>query len=189
MARADIVATLQKPMMCFDDIDEWATTLSGLLLPLAPTDIQRRLQTAAPEYIEDARDLFLRFVERESVIDTMLDWVRSTSVARYHGTRLTLADVESIRANGLVPLTAVARRERLQRALSRHPNWNRVASRLDEAIHSVGPGCAVGNREGQVHLTLSRSGLSDGFNHYLTHAYAEMPADKPKLARAGLNHG
>ena len=156
-------------MICFDDIDAWAPVLSEALLPLAPADIQRRLQIAAPEYIEDARELFFRFVERESAIDVMLDLVQSTSVAGYHGTRLTIADVESIRANGLVPLKAVARRERLQRVLSRHPNWNRVASRLDEAIHFVGPGCAVGSREGQVHLTLSRAGLSDGFNHYLTH--------------------
>jgi hypothetical protein len=78
-------------MVCFEDIDEWAPTLSGVLLPLAPPDIQRRLQIAAPEYIEDARDFFLRFAERDSVIDTILRWVQSTSIAGYHGTRLTVA--------------------------------------------------------------------------------------------------
>lgn len=156
-------------MICFDDIDAWAPTLSGVLLPLAPADIQRRLQVAVPEYIEDARDHFLRFAARDSVIDAMLGWLRSTTVAGYHGTRLTAADVESIKSNGLVPLSATARRERLTRALSRHPRWSEVANRLEEAIHSIGPGCAVGCREGQVHLTLSRAGLTDEFNHYLTH--------------------
>lgn len=156
-------------MVCFDNIDEWAPALSEVLLPLAPPDIQRRLQVAAPEYIEDARDLFLKFAARDSVIDAILRWVRSTSIAGYHGTRLTTADLESIRLSGLVPLRAAARRQRLERALSRHPRWNEVADRLEEAIDSVGPGCAVGSREGQVHLTLSRAGLTDGFNHYLTH--------------------
>ena len=156
-------------MICFDDINRWAAQLSRVLLPLAPRGIQRKLKMAAPEYIEDARDLFLDVVGRDSVIDAMLGWIQNTRVAGYHGTRLTIADVESIKSNGLVPLRATARRERLKRALSRHPRWNSVATRLDEAIHSVGPGGAVGRREGQVHLTLSRAGLTEGFNHYLTH--------------------
>lgn len=163
------MATVPKHMACFDTIDEWAPALSEVLLPLAPADIQHKLKAAAPEYIEDARDCFLRFAERESVIDAMLEWIRSTRIAGYHGTRLAPAEVESIRASGLIPLKSVARRERLQRALSRHPRWNEVANRLEEAIHSIGPGCAVGRREGQVHLTLSRAGLTDAFNHYLTH--------------------
>jgi hypothetical protein len=156
-------------MICFDDIDRWAPKLSRVLLPLAPRDIQRKLQLAAPEYIEDARDLFLELVARDSVIDAMLGWLQKTRVAGYHGTRLTDTDVESIKSIGLVALRATARRARLERALSRHPRWNKVAARLDEAIHSVGPGGAVGRREGQVHLTLSRAGLTNGFNHYLTH--------------------
>lgn len=156
-------------MICFDDIDAWAPALSGVLLPLAPSDIHRRLQLAAPHYIEDARDIFMKCAPLDSVIDAMLGWLSSTTVAGYHGTRLTSSDVESIKSKGLVPLRAIARRERLERALSRHPRWCEVANRLDEAIHSVGPGCAVGSREGQVHLTLSRAGLTDGFNHYLTH--------------------
>ena len=32
-----------------------------------------------------------------------------------------------------------------------------------------GPGNRAGRRENPVHLTLSKSGLVDGFNHYLTH--------------------
>ena len=163
------MATVPKHLVCFDNIDEWAPALSEVLLPLAPADIQRELKAAATEYIEDARDYFLRFADRKSVIDAMLHWIRSTSIAGYHGTRLTDAEVESIKSKGLIPLRATARRERIERALSRHPRWKEVANRLDEAIHSVGPGCAVGSREGQVYLTLSRAGLTEGFNHYLTH--------------------
>jgi hypothetical protein len=156
-------------MICFDDIDLWGPRLSSVLLPLAPPDIQRKVQIVAPEYIDDARDIFLRFAARDSVIDAMLGWVRSTSIAGYHGTRVTAADAESIKSNGLVPLRAAERYERLERALSRHPRWKEVANRLQVTIRSIGPGRAAGRREGQVHLTLSRAGLTDAFNHYLTH--------------------
>ena len=44
-----------------------------------------------------------------------------------------------------------------------------VADRLDEVLWAVGPGEKAGRREGQVHLTLSRSGLVCEFNKYLTH--------------------
>jgi hypothetical protein len=156
-------------MICFDDIDRWAPKLSCVLLPLAPRAIRGKLRSAAPEYIEDARDVFLNLVSRDSVIDALLGWLQNTQVAGYHGTRVTAADVQSIKTSGLVPLRATARRERIRRALSRHPRWHRVAARLDEAIQLVGPRGAVGSREGQVHLTLSRAGLTDGFSHYLTH--------------------
>ncbi len=160
---------MQPLMICFDDIDGWAQPLSGVLLPLAPPDIQSRLQIASPDYIEDARDIFLRFTVTDSVIDAMLVWLRSATIAGYHGTRLAVSDVDSIKSNGLIPLKATSRRERISRALSRHPKWAEVAHRLDDAISEVGPGGAVGNREGQVHLTLSHAGLTSGFNHYLTH--------------------
>jgi hypothetical protein len=156
-------------MICFDDIDNWVGLLAEVLLPLAPGDIQNRLQAANPKYIEDARDQFLRAVGFDSVVDSMLAWMRSNNIAGYHGTRLTAAEVESVKANGLIPLMAASRSERLKRALSQHPRWHEVADRLRKTIESVGPKGGVGSREGQVHLTLSRSGLTKGFNHYLTH--------------------
>ena len=87
----------------------------------------------------------------------------------YHGTRLTGDDVKRVIASGLIPLTVKDRRARIVRALSSHPDWNTVADRLDEVLRKHGPGSIAGAREGQVHLTLSRSGLTHGFNHYLTH--------------------
>ena len=77
--------------------------------------------------------------------------------------------MSNLRTNGLVTLEASSRRERLSRALSRHPRWTKVAAHLDDAINVIGPGNAVGRRKGQVYLTLSYAGLMKGFNHYLTH--------------------
>jgi hypothetical protein len=87
----------------------------------------------------------------------------------YHGSRLTQDEVASIREIGLIPLVAAARRSRLARAFSTHPRWTNVADQLDAAIHAHGAGERAGRREAQVHLTLSRSGLTGSFNHYLTH--------------------
>jgi hypothetical protein len=44
-----------------------------------------------------------------------------------------------------------------------------VADKLDAAIEAYGQADRSGRRERQAHLTLSRSGLINGFNHYLTH--------------------
>ena len=156
-------------MLDFDCIDDWAGQLTTALEDNLPDGVDSALMGAAPEFIEDARDLLFNLTDRDAIIDAMLTWMRSTQVIGYHGTRLTDAEVESVREHGLLPLSASARRVRLSRALSTHPRWNEVADGLDAVIHTHGPGASVGLRENQVHLTLSRAGLTQGFNHYLTH--------------------
>ena len=105
----------------------------------------------------------------DRVIDATLAWIRSTTLVGYHGTRLIDAEVELLQAHGLLPLRADSRRERLVRALSSHPRWKDVAPRLNSTLRLYGPGERSGRREGQVHLTLSRCGLLNDFNHYLSH--------------------
>lgn len=156
-------------MLDFDEIDEWAPKFADALKKYVSSSVQARLASAAPQYIEDARDLLFELTNRDAIIDIALMWLRSSIVVGYHGTRLTDAEVASVRALGLVPLKAEARRDRLMRALSLHPRWEEVASNFDATILAHGHGNRVGRREGQVHLTLSRSGLTTAFDHYLTH--------------------
>ena len=106
---------------------------------------------------------------RDNVIDGTLAWISSSNIVAYHGTRLISEDLAAIQSTGLVPLNADARRKRLHRVLSQHPNWPGVEDRLNAAIHSHGTGAVAGSREGQVHLTLSRASLANSFDHYLTH--------------------
>lgn len=153
----------------FDAIDDWAPPLRSVLQDLLPPEIENVLVSRRPEFVEDALDILFEHSDRDAVIDATLDWVRSGKIVGYHGTRLTPEEVESIRELGLLPLDASARRVRLTRALSGHPQWQSVVSRLDEALEKHGRGQRAGGREGQVHLTLSRSGLVNGFNHYLSH--------------------
>lgn len=156
-------------MIDFDDINDWAPKLASVLGPHLPNSVGQRLAAASPDYIEDALDLFFRLSLRDAVIDATLTWIRSTNIAGYHGSRLADDELASILANGLIPLKAETRRHRLIRALSPHPDWPRVADQLDAVIHAHGLGGAAGRREDQVHLTLSKAGLTNGFNHYLTH--------------------
>lgn len=156
-------------MVDFDDIDDWAPRLALALSQHVPNSVGPTLAAEGPQYVEDARARLFDLTSRVAVISATLAWIRSTSIAGYHGSRLLEADVASIRSIGLIPLEAEARRHRLVRALSSHGDWPNVVSRLDATISSNGQARAVGHREGQVHLTLSRAGLTNGFNHYLTH--------------------
>lgn len=153
----------------FDEINNWSTKLTAALRAHLPDSIARMLQSEQPEFVEDARDLLFDLTDRESIVDATLTWIRSVAIAAYHGSRLIEEEIASIRTEGLIPLKAGARRQRLMRALSPHPRWNEVVGKLDVTINDHGPGGAAGRREGQVHLTLSAAGLLNRFNHYLTH--------------------
>lgn len=155
-------------MLDFDDIDNWAPKLGTALRPYIPDAIERKFVEAAPQY-EDALDLLFELTDRNEVIDTVLVWLRSQEILGYHGSRLTDTEIDSVRENGLIPLKAETRRTRLLRALSPHPRWADMEAQLDIAIHACGQGNCAGHREGQVHLTLSKSGLINEFSHYLTH--------------------
>lgn len=173
----------------FDDIDQWEPDLAAVLRPLFPESIGPAIAASAPQYVEDTLDLLFNMSDRNAVIDSTVNWIRSTSIAGYHGSRLADSEIASIRAIGLIPLKAEARRYRLERALSRHPEWPEVAGRLESAIQAHGQGSVAGRREDQVHLTLSKAGLTIGFNHYLTHgaefdqrvAYALLGAEGTAL--------
>lgn len=156
-------------MIDFDDIDDWVPELSDALSQCVPHAFERGVADAASECVEDALDLLFEAADRNAVIDATLAWIRSSRVMGYHGSRLTDEEVASVRSSGLIPLDAETRRKRLVRALSPHPRWGEVADLLTPVIQNHGPGGVAGRREGQAHLTLSRCGLVDGFNHYLTH--------------------
>jgi len=156
-------------MVDFDSIEGWAPLLADALRICVPTSVATRINAAQPRCVEDALEMLFELVDRDRVIDAALAWIRSTSVFGYHGTRLSDAELLSIRASGLIPLLAEARRDRLERALSAHPRWSDAKYDLDEAIRIHGQGNRAGRREGQVHLTLSRYALTNRFNHYLTH--------------------
>ena len=156
-------------MIDFDDIDIWEPLLTEKLTPLIPKAVVDKVVAAAPDEVHDACKLLLDPTCRRAAIEAAVEWVASETVAGYHGTRLTEDEVDSVKAEGLLPMQADQRRARLERALSCHESWPEVAGRLDDKLRAFGPGENAGRREGQVHLTLSRNGLVSGFNKYLTH--------------------
>jgi len=151
----------------FDEIDGWAPQLSSALQLYLPSNLTQILASAAPTYVEDARELLFRHTNREAIVDATLSWIGQNRVAGYHGSRLTDEEASSVLESGLTPLIAASRRDRLTRALSPHDEWQRIAPNLDATILSYGQHSRGGDREGQVHLTLSMAGLKEGFPHYL----------------------
>jgi hypothetical protein len=156
-------------MLDFDNIDDWAPEFAAALGGHVSGSVEATLLAKAPKFIEDARNLLFTLTDRDAVIDAALNLIRSEGIATYHGSRLTEAEITSIRSSGLIPLKAKDRRHRLRRALSLHPKWFEVADQLDAVTQAHGQGNCAGGREDQVHLTLSRAGLTGDFNHYLTY--------------------
>jgi hypothetical protein len=152
----------------FDDIDNWAPSLGAALKDFLPHNIQVKIKEKSPVYVEDTLNILFDLADRIVLCEAALGWVRDSYIAAYHGTRLNDSEVMSVQTYGLLPLKAESRRERLVRALSSHPRWNEVHLQLDAALKTFGQEARAGRREGQVHLTLSRSGLVNKFNRYLT---------------------
>jgi hypothetical protein len=101
----------------FDQIEGWSPQLKEALSTLVTDLTLSSIRRAKPNYVEDARDLLLTLAGRDDVIDATLEWLRSSTIAGYHGTRLTDDEVRSVREKGLLPLDASARKAPLvQRA-------------------------------------------------------------------------
>jgi hypothetical protein len=137
----------------FDRTETWYPQLRAAFSSIVTDQALSTLSQSNPTYVEDARDDLFRLTVRNDVIDRTLEWLRSSTIAGYHGTRLTNEEVASVRVSGLSPLDAFARRERLVRALSPHSNWPTAEKRLDAVLKELGPNNRAGRREGQAHLS------------------------------------
>jgi hypothetical protein len=154
----------------FDDVQNWGPRLSSYLSALVPlTSAADTIREGKPEFLEDASEVFFREVypDKAAFNSAVSGWIKDQAVAAYHGSRLDAQDIAAITENGLRTLCAEQRRECLRKKLSFHPKWSE--GMLDNALERLGRGRFAGNREGQVHATISRGGLMNGFPHYLTH--------------------
>lgn len=153
----------------FDSAGIWIPCLDQALEPLMRKGVREAIGRAKFEYIDDALRSVFELADREALVNRTIAWVRERTIIAYHGTRLGKSEVKSIRTQGLRPLSAAERLPRIRRALSKHIRWPEVAEQLEETLATCGPKGRYGSRENQVHLTLSRAGLINGFNHYLTY--------------------
>lgn len=158
-------------MFYFDDIGAWGPLLSAHLSELVSLNTGATILARQPEYIEDAADILLSDIcpGRAALVSAVSNWIMSQTVSAYHGSRLEDAEIEDIKTRGLLALTPDDRKDRLRRKLRHHPRWPEAAARLDSVVHELGEQHRAGKRVGQAHATLSRGGLINGFNHYLTH--------------------
>ena len=154
-------------MIEYDRPESWEADVSEALSGVLPRQLIREIAEGPHEYVNDALARIRAAVPVRALAAPLLQWIGRNSLVAFHGTRLRLSDVDDIKKKGLLPLSAESRISRLERALGAHPRWPQVGDDLPAAVKRFGDGGAAGNRLGQVHLTVSRSGLMDGFNHYL----------------------
>jgi hypothetical protein len=164
---AQILLIERMQMIDFDESDIWNEQINQVLSDFVDETVKQKLKASTLKDIEDVRDLFFSLTDREKVIDTTLKWLLSSNVVGYHGSRLTDDEVLAIQKDGLVPLNAENRKKRLIRTLSKHSEWLEIEPKLVRTIQKYREGGYIERREGQVHLTLSRAGLINSFNHYL----------------------
>ena len=154
----------------FDEIHVWGPKLSGHMSHLIPLELARQAISAGrPGYIEDAAKIFFSDVYQDKARFTaeVVAWIEAQTVTAYHGSRLGGAEVDALKREGLTALSAERRREPLRKKLSNDPRW--CETKFDVAFTELVRGQSWGKREGQVHATISRGGLINGFNHYLTY--------------------
>lgn len=152
----------------FDNINEWGVRLQRALSEIVTPRVKAAVQATSPQYIEDAGDTL--FQQIESPIEFagyVADWLKQQAIIAYHGSRLASDEIASIRRDGLRILQGSDRETRLRKILIHHPNWQQLLEKLPDTISKYTDGNRAGHRQGQAHATLSRAGLTRGFNHYL----------------------
>ncbi len=157
----------------YDNIDEWSPWFDEIMGAIGPADLIERLHATTPEYVEDARALVVSVVGLPALIAHLQTALASYHVRVFHGTRVTDAELGSIKQHGLRALALSERRVGLVAVFSEHPEWPHKEPMLNREIHRYGPGwekAGTGKREDDcVHVCLSRAGLLHGCNHYLMH--------------------
>lgn len=119
------------------------------------------------EYIEDAGEFVSDITGVTAISTEILNWLYRNEFCVFYGTRLLPKELKSLEDVGLQPLVAIERKERLCEIFENHAGWHSVKEEIDKVIYDVGPKEKQGRREGQVHFSLSRSGLVNCFDHYL----------------------
>ena len=156
------VPMTERGRLDFDKVSAWGPVLTTFLASTLTCAHVAEMRNREFKFVQDSRDHLRSVVGRSALDQAVSSWLGTVTVAGYHGSRLTSAEVESVRKEGLQVLDPLSRKVRLARALSGHPNWSDAMVGLDRALTQRAEG-----RAGQAHLTLSKSGLTRSFNHYL----------------------
>ena len=96
-ARSNLtIRPMGEVMVDFDNNCIWSPLLTKAVGSLLPNAAREKLLAENPEFIEDALDLLFSCTNREKIIKATLEWIRTTTVAGYHGSRLIDLEVDSI---------------------------------------------------------------------------------------------
>lgn len=156
-------------MIHFGDFETWKGSFGDLVVGLVGKEPLNNLISSDFEYVEDAGDFVVKHSDIITASTEIQGWLRANDFCVFHGTRVLPDEIRAVQQKGLRPLVATERAQCLIEILERHPKGHSVEDRLPEVLEDVGTKEKQGRRQGQVHFSLSRSGLVNGFDRYLTH--------------------
>lgn len=135
---------------------------------IVPASAISNIRNLAPRFLEDPRNHLFELFGRNYIRRRLAAHLQNCSIKFFHGTRLSQADLESVKRSGLLPLNLADRRQGLIEILKKHPLWDDVSVGFDDALQMYGRKHTLGSREnGCVYACFSRSALLKGCTHYL----------------------
>jgi hypothetical protein len=133
------------------DSRHWHPSFESVITPHLPPDFRARIIDADPAHTDVARDLILEIGDRDGIVDAALDWIKSNSIAAYHGSRLDDEGMLTVRRDGLLILDVASR---ISAAREKFPSIAHLIT--DDLADLVINKHHLAHREGQVHCTISR---------------------------------
>ncbi|MFB9224008.1 hypothetical protein [Paracoccus cavernae] len=156
-------------MIIYDLFETWDQSFGETIINLVGQSAVDSHRKMTFQYIQDAGDHIANHTDVSTASTAIQSWIAANVFCVYHGTRLLGREIHSIRQDGLRPLIAKDRESRLRAIFHQSPRWSIVKSKLAPAIEDIGSKGKYGSREGQIHFSLSRSGLENDFDHYLNY--------------------
>lgn len=154
----------------YDQIEVWAPWVTQAVSEIAPRNWKDVLEKEKPEYEESAAAVVYHLVGTQRLVQHLTTKLADHRVRVYHGTRLSVDELQQVRVKGLRPLKLSDRKTTIISMLRDHKKWSVVEPRLEEVLKALGPGNVAGRREDNcVHVCFSRRGIIEDCNHYLTH--------------------
>lgn len=142
------------------DSNDWMAPLGDALRNSVPQGRREALPAAQIRYTDDALDILVDEASASRVVDETLAWIRLNSLRVFHGTRLTDEEAETMKRDGMRPLSLDVRIDWLRTTFPQL-----AATLTDDFVSKALDAGQMRYRENQVHAAISRREMFAGYDY------------------------